>query len=166
MLSLFKTSNGTICWSSGQTQVYYNEPTTPLAHWPFRQQTAERPEVSLEVILLGWSRTQVSRPGSVWRPMCVSQLFLARETSLCDAQFLLLMMTLVLIASPRPRQHVTLSYTQSSTRGTVHHNSSDGAISPPCNILPLRLSLLSVLVFKLQYSHKRLFYTAILNCLK
>ena len=79
------------CWSSGQTRVYYHEPTTPLAHWPFRRQTAERPEVSLEVILMGWSRTQVSRLGSVWHPMCVSQPFLARETALSslrrDAQF-------------------------------------------------------------------------------
>ena len=51
----------------------------------------ERPEVSPEVILMGWSRTQVSRPGSVWHPVCVSQLFLARETALSslrrDAQF-------------------------------------------------------------------------------
>ena len=66
----------------GQTRVYYHVPTTPLAHWPFRQQTAERPEVSLEVILMGWPKTQVSRPGSVWHPVCISQLFLAREMSL------------------------------------------------------------------------------------
>ena len=91
MLSLFKTGNGTICWSSGQTQVYYNEPTTPLAHWPFRRQTAERPEVSPEVILMGWLRTQVSRLDSVWNAMCVSHPFLAHETALSslwrDAQF-------------------------------------------------------------------------------
>ena len=30
----------------GQTQVYYNQPTTPLAHLPFQRQTAQRPEVS------------------------------------------------------------------------------------------------------------------------
>ena len=35
----------------GQTRVYYNQPTTPLAHWPFRQQTTKRHEVSPEVIL-------------------------------------------------------------------------------------------------------------------
>ena len=37
----------------GQTRVYYNVPTKPLAHWPFRRQTAEQPEVSPEVILDG-----------------------------------------------------------------------------------------------------------------
>ena len=67
---------------AGQTWVYYNEPTTPLAHWPFQQQTTEWPEVSPKVILMGWKKTQVSQPGSVWRPVCVSQLFLARETAL------------------------------------------------------------------------------------
>ena len=25
-----------LCWLSGQTRVYYHEPTTPLSHWPFR----------------------------------------------------------------------------------------------------------------------------------
>ena len=58
--------------------------------------------------------------------------------------FFLLTMNLALIASPRPQQHVTLSYARSLTHGTVHHSSSDGAISPPCDILPLRLSTLSV----------------------
>ena len=37
----------------GQTRVYYNQPTTPLAHWPFRRQIAGRLEVSPEVILMG-----------------------------------------------------------------------------------------------------------------
>ena len=58
--------------------------------------------------------------------------------------FLLLAMTLVLIASLRPGKHVTLSYAQSSTYDTAHHNSSDGAISPLCDILPLQISALSV----------------------
>ena len=39
--------------SFGQTRVYFNVPTIPLAHWPFRQQTVEWPEVSPEVILDG-----------------------------------------------------------------------------------------------------------------
>ena len=38
---------------SGQTRVYFNVPTIPLAHWPFWKQTVERPEVSPEVILDG-----------------------------------------------------------------------------------------------------------------
>ena len=37
----------------GQTRVYFIVPTKPLAHRPFRQQTAERLEVSPEVILYG-----------------------------------------------------------------------------------------------------------------
>ena len=49
----------------GETRVYYNQPTTPLAHWPFRRQTAKRPEVSREVILMGWPKTQVS-----WTRFC------------------------------------------------------------------------------------------------
>ena len=36
-----------------QTRVYFIIPTKPLAHWPFRRQTAERLEVSPEVILNG-----------------------------------------------------------------------------------------------------------------
>ena len=36
-----------------QTRVYFIVPTKPLAHWPFRWQTAERTEVSPEVILYG-----------------------------------------------------------------------------------------------------------------
>ena len=38
---------------SRQTRVYFIVPTKPLAHWPFRRQTAERLEVSPEVILDG-----------------------------------------------------------------------------------------------------------------
>ena len=53
--------------------------------------------------------------------------------------FLLLMMTLALIASSCPGQHVTLSYARSLACGIAHHSSSDGAILPPCDILPLRL---------------------------
>ena len=45
---------------TGQTRVYYNVPTTPLAHWPFWQQNAEQLEVSPEVILMGWPKPQVS----------------------------------------------------------------------------------------------------------
>ena len=37
----------------GQTWVYCNVPTKPLAHWPFLRQTTEQPEVSPEVILDG-----------------------------------------------------------------------------------------------------------------
>ena len=58
----------------GQTRVYCNVPTTPLAHWPFRRQTAGRPEVSPEVILMGWPKTQVSSTRFYSSP-CVSQLF-------------------------------------------------------------------------------------------
>ena len=38
---------------SGQTRVSFNVPTKLLAHWPIQRQTAERPEVSPEVILDG-----------------------------------------------------------------------------------------------------------------
>ena len=58
--------------------------------------------------------------------------------------FLLLTMTLALIASPRRGQHVTFSYARSLTWGIAHHRSSDGAISPPYDILPPWLSVLSV----------------------
>ena len=40
----------------GQTRVYCNVPTKPLAHWPFRRQTAEWPEVSPKVILDGLAK--------------------------------------------------------------------------------------------------------------
>ena len=48
----------------GQTRVYCNQSTTPLIHWPFRQQTAKRSEVSPEVNLMGWPRLKCLGPGS------------------------------------------------------------------------------------------------------
>ena len=44
----------------GKPEFTYNVPTTPLTHWPFRQQTTEQTEVSPEVILMGWPKTQAS----------------------------------------------------------------------------------------------------------
>ena len=40
----------------GRPEFTYNVPTTPLTHWPFWQQTAERPEVSPKVILDGLAK--------------------------------------------------------------------------------------------------------------
>ena len=162
------TYNFTLCWSSGQTRVYYNEPKTPIAHWPFRQQTIERFEVSPEVILMGWPKTHVSRSGSVASYVRLAALLGLRDIYLCAVMrnFLLLAMIPTSIASPRPGQHLTLSYAQSSTRGIAHHSSSDGAISPPCDILPLRLSVLSLLEFNLQDTIHKAVYNATLNCLK
>ena len=89
----------------------------------------------------------MSRPGSVASYALLVALLSLRDVSLSAVRsFLLLTMTLTLIASPRPGKHVTFSYAQPLTHGIVRHNSSDGAISPPCDTLPLRLSVLSVLV--------------------
>ena len=40
-------------FEGSQGVVALDIPTKPLAHWPFRWQTAERPKVSPEVILNG-----------------------------------------------------------------------------------------------------------------
>ena len=83
---------------TGQTWVYYNEPTTPLAHWPFRRQTAERSEVSPKVILMGWPKTQVSRSGSVTSYVCLAALLSLHGlylSALCRFLFLVLTLTLI-----------------------------------------------------------------------
>ena len=53
---------------SGQTRVYFIVPTKPLAHWPFRQQTAERPEVSPEAILDGVAEESGFLNQVLWHP--------------------------------------------------------------------------------------------------
>ena len=132
------------CWSSRKTQVYYNEPTTPLAHWS--STTDHR---------AAWSLTRsdpngLAKDSSVLARFCMAScvrlaaLLSSRDCSFLSAirSFLLLTMTLILIASPCPGRHVTLSSAWSLT--AAHHSSSDGAISPPYDILPLRLNVPSV----------------------
>ena len=129
----------------GQTRVYCNVPTTPLAHWPFRRQTAERPEVSPEVILMGWPKTQVSstRFCSI---LCASRSSSQpmRCLSLRDAQFPLTHDESI------PYRIIGSWATRNSLLRSIlnlwypHHSSSDSAILPPCEILPLQLSVLNV----------------------
>ena len=53
---------------SGQTRVFFNVPTKPLAHWPFRRQTTERSEVSPEVILDGLAEDSSVLNQVLWHP--------------------------------------------------------------------------------------------------
>ena len=148
----------------GQTRVYYNQPTTPLAHWPFRRQTAKRSEVSPEVNLMGWPRTQVS-----WTMFCCSPTFLlflllvARSTistprtspftrsSLNCAilihahvawflpsshNFHLLTISPSLSHRCAPWDSGPLLNAKPSARSIAHRSSSADAISPLCDILP------------------------------
>ena len=67
LFSLFKTSNGAICWLLlGRPRfTCIHIPTIPLAHWPFQRQTIEWLEVSPKVILWVGRRLKCPQPGFV-----------------------------------------------------------------------------------------------------
>ena len=75
-------NNLTCCWFTlGRPGFTVIVPTKPLAHWPFRRQTAEWPEVSLEVIYDGLAEDSSVLNQVLWHPSG-SRLFLTSGISL------------------------------------------------------------------------------------
>ena len=155
----------------GKTWVYYNQSTTPLTHWPFRRQTAKRSEVSPEVNLMGWPRLKCLGLGSAHPTSSFLLLRTTRSTSSAHrtspstrSTFTRAILTHAQVARFLPASHnfhlftifPTLSHlcaprntqplynAKPSARSIAHRSSSAGAISPLCDILPLRLCALSM----------------------
>ena len=116
----------------GQTRVYCNCTNKPLAHWPFRWQTAEGLKSHPKWSWMGWLKTQVSstRFCSILVLLFSSYLAGPLSTRLFLSYSLALIGKLPLSHRNFQDDAQTIPSAQLESCDISHRSSSDGAISP------------------------------------